>query len=209
MKLSTRELDAQHLDQGTIDIAVATFREQGFVVMEKIYDQSLMNDMLKLCNAVLDRKNKDSAALPYELLHRTPFTTLASHSIVLEMTSKLRETMDLRDDYPRIRRCPPGKSGVAKRVHRDTNDTRKTMLSVDVLLTAFTPENGATQIWPGTQYTRETTEQDYRSVEDRAASTPFQFVAGPAGSVSFRDGRAWHRAGINLTEDARLMLSIG
>ena len=89
------------------------------------------------------------------------------------------------------------------------NGSQPLQLSADILLTEFTSENGATQIWPGTQYTMEEDAEEHKSIGERAEKEPVVYITGPAGSVSIRDQRAWHRSGVNRTQQDRMLLSMG
>ena len=78
----------------------------------------------------------------------------------------------------------------------------------------MTPENGSTEIWPGTHLdtTRSHDDKDIKiAPEDearrRAEVEPLQPNV-PAGGVIIRDMRLWHRGMPNRTNDIRTMLSI-
>lgn len=215
MQLSHEELEALSLNADTLRRAVEAFRTQGFVVLETVLAGALVDEARETCEAVLNRKNKNNAVLPYELLRRTPFKELAANPIVLQVVKAVLGDEGAPQGFRWIRRCPPGGSSIA-RVHRDTaglrdsaDDSLPVQLSVDILLTEFTPDNGATQIWPGTQHTTEANVEEMKSIRERAEKQPFMQVTGPAGSVSIRDQRAWHRSGMNRSQEDRMMLSIG
>ncbi len=215
MQLSHEELDALSLHADTLRRAVEAFRTQGFVVLENVLDAALVDTARETCLAVLNRKNKDSVALPYELLRRSPFKELMANAIVLDVVKALLGDEGAPQGFRWIRRCPPGGRAIA-RVHRDTaglpdsaDDALSMQLSADLLLTEFTQDNGATQIWPGTQHTVEADVEEIKSIGERAEREPCMYVTGPAGSVSIRDQRAWHRSGINDTQQDRLMVSMG
>ncbi len=113
-----------------------------------------------------------------------------------------------------IRSCPPG--GRAQRVHRDRHVLAAhgaradagPRFSLDILLTDFTEENGATEVWPGSHRIVDRDALEASRTAERAALRPSTRIVAPAGSIVARDLRAWHRAMPNLTATPRLMLSV-
>jgi len=83
---------------------------------------------------------------------------------------------------------------------------------VNIPLTDFTVENGATEVWPGSHLIFDDPEvlnTPYHVCSaERAAQVPsFQMVM-PAGSVVVRDMRCWHRRMPNRTQTLRSMLAL-
>ena len=219
MYLSREELEAGNLNADTLRRAVEAVRSQAFVVLEGLLDAAAVRQARVTCEAIVERKHKDSIPLPYELLHRFPFKDFASHPIVLQGVSAVLGGEAAPQGFRWIRRCPPGGSAIA-RIHRDTAGFASSesgqlplQLSVDIMLTEFTEENGATEIWPGTQHTVEADVAEHKSIGEsigeKARRMPCLRITGPAGAISIRDQRAWHRSGVNRTRDDRLMLAVG
>ena len=215
MHVSREELEAGSLDADTLGWAVEAVRSEAFVVLEGLLESAAVHDARTACEAVIARKNKNSVALPYELLHRSPFKELATHPIVLQLVAAVLGGEGAPQGFRWVRRCPPGGSAIAN-VHRDVAGSKNIdsgrlplQLSVDIMLTEFTQENGATEIWPGTQFTVETDVEGHKSVGERARRMPYVRITGPMGAISIRDQRAWHRSGVNRTQEDRLMLSVG
>jgi ectoine hydroxylase-related dioxygenase (phytanoyl-CoA dioxygenase family) len=63
------------------------------------------------------------------------------------------------------------------------------MLGFIVMLDAFTPDNGATRFWPGSQH----------AVEQPPSSESVP-ACGPAGSIIVYNGSVWHGYGANATD---------
>lgn len=93
-------------------------------------------------------------------------------------------------------------------------------LVINVPLIGMTPENGTTEIWPGTHSDFGSDAQSVRHgdrasgqikldllEERRKASPPVQPIV-PKGSIVVRDLRLWHAGMPNLSKDVRLMLAM-
>ena len=87
-------------------------------------------------------------------------------------------------------------------------------LVVNVPVVDMTPENGSTELWPGTHLdtTRSIDETDIKlgpeeESKRRAAVAPLQPCV-PAGSVLIRDLRLWHRGMPNRTDTPRPMIAM-
>lgn len=213
MHVSRDELDACALSAANLRRAVSCVRRDAFVVLQGMIAADAVDAARKICASILERKHKDNVPLPYELLRRAPFVEFAAHPIVVQVVQAILEGRGAPQGFRWIRRCTPGRAAVA-RVHRDVaglgdGGELPLRLAVDVMLTPFTEDNGATQIWPGTQYTREADVAAHKSVGERAAKLPRLGITGTAGSIAIRDQRAWHRAGVNRTQQDRVMVSMG
>ena len=99
-------------------------------------------------------------------------------------------------------------------VHRDgkklssSSPPRLELISVDLMLTDCSEENGATEIWLGSHLLPDRDVEDVRNTRRRAEQLPSTTLVGSAGSAIVRDGRAWHRSGANRADDRRIMLSV-
>jgi ectoine hydroxylase-related dioxygenase (phytanoyl-CoA dioxygenase family) len=215
VKISLEERATRRLHADTLERATEALRADAFVVLEGLLDDEAIERARVTCRRVLDRKNRHRTPLPFELVRRVPFKGFAEHPIIVQVAASVLGGACAPQGFRWIRRSPPGGSAIG-RVHRDTAGLRDVeggglpmRLSVDVMLTDFTEDNGATQIWPGTQGTVESNVDERKSVGERASKIPSVHITGPAGSVAIRDERAWHRAGVNRTDQDRVMLSIG
>ena len=124
-------------------------QKHAFVVLENLFGAATVDKAHAACEAALNRKNRNSTALPYELLRRSPFKEIVLHPIVHQVTTTLLGGEGAPHGFRWIRRCPPGGSAIA-RVHRDTAHLSENadgflpiQLAVDILLTEFTPDNGS------------------------------------------------------------------
>lgn len=95
-------------------------------------------------------------------------------------------------------------------MHRDQHVLagRGLAFGFDVLLTDFTEENGATELWPGSHALPDLDAREASCAAERAALLPSVRIVALAGSIVARDLRAWHRATANRTDAPRLMLSL-
>jgi hypothetical protein len=106
----------------------------------------------------------------------------------------------------------------AQNLHRDQGNLWKDMpqshrpwnIAVHVPLTAIGPDNGATEVWPGTHRLAHEgpVPTDPEVLAARAAVAPPAQLTCPAGGIILRDNRAWHRGMPNLTDTPRIMLSL-
>jgi len=69
------------------------------------------------------------------------------------------------------------------------------------MLTEFTVANGATRVTPRSHWTGK---QPDPAASDNIETIP---AVGPAGSALVLDGRTWHGAGVNRTNDSRVALA--
>jgi ectoine hydroxylase-related dioxygenase (phytanoyl-CoA dioxygenase family) len=164
---------------------------------------------------VLARKRRLRTRLPIELHRRSPFLLLlraVDRSAQVLPAPAVPRRWVASESW--IRSAPPG--GRAQRVHRDRHvlagdgaawDARP-RFSLDVLLTDFTEENGATEVWPGSHRIVDRDAVEASRAEERAALRPSVRIAASAGSIVARDLGAWHRATANRTSTPRLMLSV-
>lgn len=70
--------------------------------------------------------------------------------------------------------------------------------SVMFMISDFTEENGATRVFPGSHLSERQPDPDWQS------NPGWVPVTAPAGSVMVFDGRIWHAAGANQTEQERV-----
>jgi len=197
------------LGDETTDAIARRFLLDGFVVLPNTITPDATREALNLCERTAARRNRVRAPVPYELLHRSPLNEIARSKQAQAMLVRLLGEHYATQDICWFRISPPGGSAI-DRIHRDRPacDGLPLSVSVDAMLTDFTEQNGATQIWSGTQHSRA---GEPRAANEDAArfltATPPTAIVGTAGSIVLRDERAWHRAGVNRTAVNRCMFS--
>jgi hypothetical protein len=85
-------------------------------------------------------------------------------------------------------------------------------LVVNVPVVDMTPENGSTELWPGTHLDTTISDGDIKIPDDalehmRAQTQPLQ-PSVPAGSLLIRDMRVWHGGMPNRTDTPRPMIAM-
>ncbi|MEM7342851.1 MAG: phytanoyl-CoA dioxygenase family protein [Chloroflexota bacterium] len=105
------------------------------------------------------------------------------------------------------REVPPQVSGVKQPFHSDTDNSGKPddkgyhSCTAIWMLDAFTPENGATRIVPGTHLTGKV---PVEALADPYADHPDEIVLqGQPGDVAIFNGHCWHAGGLNTTDKPR------
>lgn len=185
--------------------AVIAVRQEGFALLDGMLDRVEAERLFAVCKKVLVRKNKRRTFLPIELHRRTPVRELLdrSNSSIRPIVGQAMEDQAvvtqlwIRGTFPGDRQLP---------IHRDRRKGQ--VISVDFLLSDFREETGATEIWPGSHVIPDRDVEEIRRTQQRAEGLPSVTLVGEAGSVVIRDGRAWHRNGVNRSDEARLMLSV-
>lgn len=211
MQLSPQEVESRNLSDDRLEVAARDFQRDGFVVLENALPPDRMQRALALCESTAQRRNRIRCPVPYELLGRWPLKGLVRGGPAWRHLQQLLADEATTRDFCWFRICPPGGMSI-ERVHRDRvkaadDELPPLSISIDVMLTDFTEQNGATEIWPGSQLTYETNyDQIRRAAEAISKTTPRQITA-PAGSIVLRDQRAWHRGGLNTTATSRCMFS--
>ncbi len=98
----------------------------------------------------------------------------------------------------------PNRVNYVHNIHRDVRTyipDYNMRMNVLVMLDDFTPENGATHVLTGS----------HRQAEPPAPEAfdrDFQRLTGPAGSVVLFNSYLWHRGGLNITDRARVALTL-
>jgi len=99
---------------------------------------------------------------------------------------------------------PPGRANYSNRIHVDQPRLipgYETNAGVMMLLSDFTPENGATWILPRSHRTREAPSKGYFFANAKRA-------IAPAGSLVYLNPRVWHSGGENHTETWRHSITL-
>jgi ectoine hydroxylase-related dioxygenase (phytanoyl-CoA dioxygenase family) len=166
----------------------------------------LVENALEICLATLARKRALVTRLPLEQYARFPFAEMrdvAEAQVASIIAAACGADSRLTEAWIRA----SGPPGQARHVHRDkaAATTGPARYGVDLLLTAFTEDNGATAIWAGSH---QDARQEVPSGEygRRPPGEPVR-LTGPAGAIVVRDLRAWHQAMANRTSEPRVMLS--
>lgn len=202
VELRTAALDAVAVGAGRPTAAeLAELTTTGWVVVPDV----LAEPELEGLRAAFElRMAADPAARTNEVGNRRTnvgnddeaFAICWRHRLVLDAASHLLGPVfqaggvDLRE---------PELGGGIQGHHPDHGPTQVLGLTATWFLDAFTPDNGAIRVIPGT----------HRSTSPPAgarspAPAPGEAVAtGPAGSVLLRDARLWHAAGRNRSGERR------
>lgn len=110
------------------------------------------------------------------------------------------------NSYGAVNNRPEDKAGYAHglRFHRDVRTYSRDfplMLNMLVMVHAFTPDNGATRVVPGSH------RSDARP-DEHDMLTHCEYVTGPAGSILLFDSNLWHAASHNRTQSDRMALTL-
>lgn len=234
--VSNREKDQRALTEETLATAVRIFRDAGFVVLPglaptewiertrdeyaaaywKAWEQEVENNPGKV-------EGKGFQGIPGEfgaqgMPLREPFMdelAIANPWAMQILHTVMSEDIFLRLPYGSNTAAPNADAG-PQHVHRDTGAqllpdlpiaTTTHNAVVNIALTDFTPENGSTEIWPGTHRLPDHDASDGGDLEARAETMPSVRANMPAGSVVVRDMRMWHRGMPNTTDELRIMLA--
>jgi hypothetical protein len=139
--------------------------------------------------------NQHATAIMQQVIGPRPLLCWASSNVSIKSGSDARQTVhsDAYTDIPNFPFC----------------------VEMNIYLQDTTPENGSTEIWPGTHVY---TEDDHlphgrgyikkKSFTDRARICPPIQPTVPAGSILMRDLRLWHSGMPNTTSTPRIMISL-
>jgi len=187
------------------------FREDGFVILERVLDDATRAELVEaLAPYEADRPmgrndfEGERSRRVYSLAGKgAPFTTLATHPAVLALIDALLLPNALLSTMQSIR-LHPGEP--AQPWHTDDAfyaypRPRTAVLAVSVIwaIEAFTDDNGATEVIPGSH-------RWGMEHPDAQTFTPRRAVM-PAGSAIVFDGGLWHRGGANRGGGTRLAIS--
>ncbi len=218
------KLKPEHLQQ-----AVAAIRKDGFVVLHRAIDPNhiavLRERMLADVDEILALDD-----VPYQFknghLQQDPppfppylFRDVLANDLVVDVTQAVLGE-GVKNAFYSGNTCLPNPH--QQPLHVDSGqlwpDLRQATpaynLVVNVPIVDTTPENGSTELWPGTHLdtTRAMSDGDIKLApadeeRQRAECQPLQ-PSIPAGSVLIRDLRLWHRGMPNHSEQARPMIAM-
>lgn len=221
MKLSPEELEQGKLTEENLGVALRTLREVGFVVMGNALPRNWVEAFRVDFEAELkreDRTSQESGGVSPFLKPRFMDPQIIDNPFAMQI---IEGAMGKRFFSYIPYGCNTAEPDCDTQwIHRDSGHLFPDVpivlpvssIVVNIPLTDFTVENGATEVWPGSHLIFDDSEvlnTPYHVCSaERAAQVPsFQMVM-PAGSVVVRDMRCWHRRMPNRTQTLRSMLAL-
>ncbi len=230
IKISPEELESGVMDPAHLQEAVRAVREDGFVVLEDVVSlehiAALRERMLADLETILARPDapfnwnrgnvqQDPPPFPPYI-----FRDVLVNDMVIAVTKALLGPGVKLTAYTGNTATPHGTD--RQPVHPDIGQLWPDLtvaspafsLVVNVPLVDVSPENGSTEIWPGTHLdtTMFAWEHDIKvpaeKLEARRAVVPPIQPNVKAGSVLIRDIRMWHAGMPNHTDQARPMIAM-
>ena len=225
MKLSDAELQTGVMNEENLKVAVRTLRECGFVIIEDVVSRDWIDRTRDLCNDILQRYMKTLSPEKresYERSHTAMFPPICSpfmdvvaieNPFAVQVTEAAIGPSFFCTFYNTNTQWPH--SGM-QHVHRDFDHLFPDLpvalpiiqVIVNIPLTDFTLENGATEVWPGTHLIVDQLPKDREAIEERAKTLPSVRTTVSAGAIILRDMRTWHRGMPNRTDEIRTMLAM-
>ena len=217
------------LSEARLKEVVRTFRDTGLVVIGNAFDPAFLLDVRAAYEVELARyvaARGGLAALDGKTFGKNhvgffPSVTLpmadgqiVAHPIATQLLVHFLGA-DLQSSFFHTNTAYP-ESGTQP-VHRDAQPLFRTEMGVphppasivlNVPLCDFTVANGSTEYWPGTHLIVDSTPDEGKSLEARAATLPSIRLDMPLGSFALRDLRAWHRGMPNIADYTRTMYAI-
>lgn len=231
MRVTPEEINDGKLTDENLKLAMRTFRDAGFVVVEDVFDHEYMSEVRAAYDEALERYiesfggmegyNKKSFGVNHIGMHMPlipPFSDpriVANPIAVQIMEQAIGE--QLRCSFYHSNTAYPGSK--YQQIHRDfpvlfgtgyQAPLPATHVVFNIPFTNFTEENGSTEVWPGTHLIVDTDVADGRpeALEARAKNLASMRTNIPAGSIVIRDLRMWHRGMPNNSNEIRTMLAI-
>lgn len=213
-----------------IALAIRALRDDGFVVLENVIDMahinSLREKMLSDLPVLLARRdapfNFNTGNIQQE---PPPFPPYLFQDVLLNeqaiAVTKALLGPGLKNVYYSGNTTVPG-SGTRQPVHPDNGQlwpdleqaTPPFAIVINVPVVDMMPENGSTELWPGTHLdtTLSIDQGDIKvpieAVEARLKIRPPVQLTVPAGSIVLRDIRLWHAGMPNRTQQPRPMIAM-
>lgn len=225
MKLNSAELKSCELSAHSLDLAVATIAEQGYVILEDVFTETWVRRMQTAVIAQLESKygGKDLKRTGnhggIESPIRMPF--IDPHLIENQIIAQVLQRVLGPGYYGQLPYgCNTAFPGSTRQnVHRDCGHIfpeidsamPPLLLVVNIALDDFTADNGATEIWPGSHLLVDADDKEAATLiipEQRHKTQPSTRTTMTAGSVVVRDMRTWHRGMPNNTHEPRTMLML-
>jgi len=223
------ELERGELDAGRLATAVQALKEEGIVVLHDVVNvehlavlrERVLADVEKFINRPNAPFNWNRGNVQQDPPPFPPFLfrDVLANDLVIQVTKQLLGAGMYNGFYSGNTATP---SDQRQPVHADTGQLWPNLeaahppyaLVVNVGLVDMSPENGSTEIWPGTHVDPTIVAQDgdIKVPSDvlaarRAIAPPYQPTV-PLGSVVIRDIRLWHAGMPNRTAIPRPMLAM-
>ena len=212
LTVSSAEQAAGELKNASLQEALRMLRDLGFVIVEKAVPRAAIDPVRALYEQACQH-SKPFKSPPLAMPFVDP--RLVANAFALQiMRAALGDKIAWGLYY--IHAVSP-QSGHEAPPHRDGNPLFPELpfalpvsgLSVDIPLGAFTEENGATRLWPGTHLLVDNPASEIGHLDERSQHMSAVRMTMPIGSLCLRDMRLWHGAMPNATDETRAMLSLG
>jgi hypothetical protein len=213
------------MNEENLKLAVRTLKECGFVIIEDVVPLDWIRRTRETCDETLLRYMKTLSPEKrayYESTHAAMFPPVCSpfmDAVAIENPFAVQVTEaaigpDFFCTFYNTNTQWPY-SGI-QHVHRDFDHLFPgfpvalpiIQVIVNIPLTDFTLENGATEVWPGTHLIVDELPNDGAPLEERAKNLPSVRTVVSAGALILRDMRTWHRGMPNQTGEIRTMLAM-
>ncbi|GJD05659.1 Kanamycin B dioxygenase [Galdieria sulphuraria] len=219
------ELKQQKLSEANLKKAVNAMEEDGIVVLNNVVDLQHLNllnqKMLEDLKYLQSRKdapenyNNSNYQQDPPPFHPYLFKDIVFNEFAIQVTEAVLGKGVKLNFYSGNTAVP---STLRQPVHSDSNFQHPNEpfgLVVNIPLITMTPENGSTEVWPGTHtFTNSHLQEGRLGVirrdeleRRRKISPPLQPVI-PRGSLVVRDLRLWHAGMPNKTQNPRVMLAM-
>jgi ectoine hydroxylase-related dioxygenase (phytanoyl-CoA dioxygenase family) len=229
MKISPKELSAGALAAESLRLALRTFRDAGYVVLEDAYDLKFLRKVREAYEAELEAYLRKQGGLE-KMEGRTfgknhigyfprivpPMSDplLVAHPIAVQLMDALLGE-HFQCGFYNTNTAMPG-SGIQP-IHRDSPSMFGTEMAVphpvtslvlNIPLCDFSVENGSTEIWPGSHLIVDTDPGDKDRLIERAETLASTRANLKLGSFALRDLRLWHRGMPNRAASPRTMIAL-
>lgn len=218
LEITSQERTGNYLSQESIDAATRLLRETGLVVIESVLQNDWIEEINTAMQEVMD--SGEEAHNGENPMLKMPFMDSRIISNPFAMSILKAAMGDQFFAYLPYGCNSTSPGNEIQWIHRDSGQLFPELsfplpvstIVVNIPLSDFTIENGATEVWPGSHLIIDdeaVRNSPYNVCDEvRAAQHPsFQLVM-PAGSVVVRDMRCWHRAMPNTTETPRHMIAL-
>ena len=207
------------LDRDRLHLAVEHVRNNGYVLFEDVIPRSLIDDVLRSFEPLLESHLRSGATQSTKLKHcnmYVPFVTpfaderVVAHPLALSVVEALLGE-ECICHYFASNTALPGSE--FQPVHADIfplfPDARLVLppysLVVNIPLVDFTEGNGPLEIWPGGSHHYVAATSD---IPKLASTMKSERLLMRAGSVLIRDSRMWHRGTQNRSGQPRPSLAL-
>ncbi len=221
MKLSSEERKQGRLSHQSLSSIVNQVRVNGYSVIEEFYEKDTIRQWheayLKLFQPFVEKTRTTNSNGHYrmDLPFEAPFVEeeLVAHPMVLQVMEALLGE-DCICQYLASNTCLPG-SGYQD-IHSDLHPLYPeaditlppAAIVLNIALVDFREDNGPTEIWPGGTHLIPESMNRPELITETAQRMESIHITMPAGSISMRDLRMWHRGVPNHSNEPRPMISI-